>query len=463
MSVRILHYSDIENATDDPQRIGRLTRCLRDHRDDRTLVCGTGDTTSPGLLSIETGGEHAHRFFEAADPDFSVPGNHDFDSGVDRFRDIAAESPQTWLIANLADGDRPVAHDLGVRATAVTTVGTERVGFVGVTDPGTLADHVTSGELTVTDPVAAAEDAVADLPSDLDYVVVLSHAGSRDDDIARIDRVDMVLGGHDHERRADTVAETPVAHPGERGERLTEAELTGEGATATLHDVTEYPVAEDVAGTYRELFTELGLNEMLTDVDSPVGRDRNDRYPETPIGNFVVDSIRWAADADVAVVHPLMLRSGPPLEETVSVGDVRSTTPFDNDLHSTCLDGDELVALFESLASPEFLELDAEVYGHVSGATLSWRRDDDGLELLEATVDGERPDATESYTVAAPSLEFISDGLYPVLTEECIEVDHGSQHDALVGHAREQGIDSEIDGRMQVASDTASGEFRSLR
>lgn len=65
MSIRILHYSDIENATDDPKRIGRLTRCVREHRDDSTLICGTGDTTTPGLLSMETGGEHVFPFFEA--------------------------------------------------------------------------------------------------------------------------------------------------------------------------------------------------------------------------------------------------------------------------------------------------------------------------------------------------------------------------------------------------------------
>jgi 2',3'-cyclic-nucleotide 2'-phosphodiesterase (5'-nucleotidase family) len=462
MTVCFLHYSDIENATDDPQRIGRLTQTLCEHRDDRTLVCGTGDNTAPGLLSMETDGEHIRPFFEAISPDFAAVGNHDFDSGIPAFREIVADSPQTWLVANIHDGDRPVAHDLGVRATATTRVGTERVGLVGVTDPRTLADHVTSGDLTVTDPVAAVEDALSDLAPDCEYRVVLSHAGLRDDKIARIDGVDLVLGGHDHERRADTVAGTPVAHPGERGERLTEAELSGESATVTLHDVTGHPVAEDVAASYRDLFEELGLAETLTHVDSPVGRTRTDRYPETPIGNVVVDAIRWAADADVAVVHPLMLRSGPPLVGEVSVGDVRTTTPFDNDIHSTQLDGEEVVSLFESLESPEFLELDAEVYGHVSGATLSWRRSEDGLTLVDATVDGDQPIASETYTVAAPTLEFFGDKLYPVLGEDRIEADHGSQHDALVGYVREHGIDTEPDGRMQLVEDTTRGEFRSL-
>jgi 2',3'-cyclic-nucleotide 2'-phosphodiesterase (5'-nucleotidase family) len=462
MAVRILQYSDIENATDDPGRIGRLTQALQTRREEDTLVCGTGDTTAPGLLSMETDGEHITPFFEAIEPDFSVPGNHDFDNGVDAFRTVVADSPQQWLVANLRDGDRPLAHDLGVRETATVGVDGERIGLVGVTDPVTLGDHVTTGEVTVTDPVAAAEAAVTDLPADCDHVVVLSHAGGRDDELARIEVVDLVVGGHEHDRRADAVAGTPVAHPGERGERLTEAEL-GDEVTVTLHDVTDAPVEAEMAETYRDLFAEFGLNETVTRVDDSIGRTQTDRYPETPIGNFVVDAIRWVADADVGVVHPLMLRSGPPLTGDVSVGDVRSTTPFDSGIHSTRLDGEELLALFESLDSPDFLDLDGEVYGHVSGATLSWRRDDGGLDLVDATVGGQRPAPSETYVVAAPSLELYSDELYPVLDEDYIEADHGSQHDALVGYAREHGIDSGTDGRMQVIADTADGEFRSLR
>ncbi|WP_267161422.1 bifunctional metallophosphatase/5'-nucleotidase [Halovenus salina] len=333
MPVQVLQYSDIENATDDPERIGRLTRAIQKRRDEDTLVCGTGDTTAPGLLSMETDAEHIGPLFEAIQPDFSVPGNHDFDNGVDAFRDVVADSPQRWLVANLHEDNRPFAHDLGVRETATVRVGTERIGLVGVTDPVTLGDYVTR-ELTVGDPVAAAEAALSDLPVDCDHVVVLSHAGGRDDELANLDGVDLVLGGHEHDRRAGSVAGTPVAHPGERGERLTEATL-GDEVTVTLHDVADYPVAEEIAATYRELFAELGLDETVTRVEDSIGRERADRYPETPIGNFVVDAVRWAAGADVAVVHPLMLRSGPPLSGAVSVGDVRSTAPFDNDIHST--------------------------------------------------------------------------------------------------------------------------------
>lgn len=466
MDLRILHYSDVENATDDPRRIGRLTTCLRERRDDATLVCGTGDTTGPGLLAMETDGQHARPFFEAVNPDFSTVGNHDFDNGADALRSVIDDSPQTWLLANCADGDGTFPADCGVRSTAVATVDadaeTVQVGLVGVTDPVTLAEHSHAEALTITDPVAAVENALEDGLTSNDYVIVLSHAGRRDDDIARLDGVDLVLGGHDHDRRADTVDGTPVVHPGERGELVAEIEFGGDSPTVDLLDVTDFPVAEEVAGSYRQLFGDLGLEETVTSVDEPVSRRRVNRYPESAIGNFVADAFRWAAGADVAICHPLMLRGGPPLEGEVTTGEVRATTPFDNHIHSTTLDGDELVALLEGMGDPSFIPIGLEVFGHVSGARLTWRRTEENLDLVQVTVGDKEPDPTGTYAVAAPSFEFSSD-LYPALASESIEADHGHQHDALVEYARERGIDTGTDGRMATVVDTASGEFRSLR
>jgi len=49
VSLRILHYSDIENAYDEPERIGQLAAVLRARRTPDTLVVGSGDNTGPGV------------------------------------------------------------------------------------------------------------------------------------------------------------------------------------------------------------------------------------------------------------------------------------------------------------------------------------------------------------------------------------------------------------------------------
>lgn len=55
-SIRLLHYSDIENVSDDPEQIGRLADLIDRLRDERTIVAGTGDNTAPGVLSLVTEG-----------------------------------------------------------------------------------------------------------------------------------------------------------------------------------------------------------------------------------------------------------------------------------------------------------------------------------------------------------------------------------------------------------------------
>jgi len=81
MAVRILHYSDLENVYDTPEQAGRLASLLRDRGD--AIAAGSGDNTSPGVLSLVTEGRQALDLYEAVDPDVATFGNHDFDYGAD--------------------------------------------------------------------------------------------------------------------------------------------------------------------------------------------------------------------------------------------------------------------------------------------------------------------------------------------------------------------------------------------
>ncbi len=62
MSVRLLHYSDIENACDDPVRMGRLAGTIQSIRGEDAVVAGTGDNTAPGVLAHYCEGRHVIRF-----------------------------------------------------------------------------------------------------------------------------------------------------------------------------------------------------------------------------------------------------------------------------------------------------------------------------------------------------------------------------------------------------------------
>ena len=193
--VRLLHYSDVENAYDDPERIGRLAGAIAQRRNDETLVLGTGDNTGPGALSLATRGAQSLPFFAAVEPDAETFGNHDFDYGPSRTLELAERSPQPWLTSNVFDGaDRFGSPDVTAPAIERNVDGMS-VGLIGVTDPSTPEMCPPAAELRFEEPIDHVERQCARL--DTDYVVVLSHVGGLDEEIARRTPVDAVLGGID--------------------------------------------------------------------------------------------------------------------------------------------------------------------------------------------------------------------------------------------------------------------------
>jgi 2',3'-cyclic-nucleotide 2'-phosphodiesterase (5'-nucleotidase family) len=95
MPPSLVHYSDVENAYDDPDHVGRLAGTIESLRDEATVVCGTGDNTGPGVLAMVTEGRQSLPFYDAVAPEFETFGNHDFDHGVDAFGESSPTLPSS--------------------------------------------------------------------------------------------------------------------------------------------------------------------------------------------------------------------------------------------------------------------------------------------------------------------------------------------------------------------------------
>lgn len=221
--VRLLQYSDVENAYDDPERIGRLAGLIGALRNEETIVVGTGDNTAPGVLSLVTEGRQALDFFESVKPDVETFGNHDFDHGYEAAHEIIGRSPQTWVSANVFFQGKRFGD---VSPTTIIERSGRRIGFFGVLDPATPSINPKASDLVVEDPVGSAKRAVATLRAqNVDHIVALSHCGAGDDLLARELDIDVILGGHVHSERLEHVSETLCTRPGANGTALIEVEL----------------------------------------------------------------------------------------------------------------------------------------------------------------------------------------------------------------------------------------------
>ncbi|MFC4359162.1 bifunctional metallophosphatase/5'-nucleotidase [Halobium salinum] len=457
--VRLLHYSDIENVYDDPERAGRLAGRLRDLDGEDALVVGTGDDTAPGVLALVARGGQALDFFEAVDARVETFGNHDFDFGVARARQLAGDAPQTWVSANVRDedGDR-FGADVGVVPWTVEEVAGERVGLFGLTDPATPSINPMATDLTFTDPYEAAAEAVDALRErGVDHVVCCSHLGAGDDELARRFDLDAVLGGHVHSERAEHVDGTLCTRPGVNGHVVLEVELgsTGDGnddsgrATATRHPAAGAPVDERLAAALEARMAESGLRAVVATVDDPIERTEETVFGgECRIGNLVADAYRWAADADVGIQNSGGVRTGPALAGEVTTGDLVSVLPFEEHVVVAELTGRELEAVFREFAGArlDFGEPDWW-HGHVSGAELVW--DDTAGELVAARVGGDPVDPEATYRVATSEYLLHTDHELPTLGARHRAGEYGIQHEVLAAYVRETGAAVDVEGRMR--------------
>jgi 2',3'-cyclic-nucleotide 2'-phosphodiesterase (5'-nucleotidase family) len=451
MPVRLLHYADVENACDDPVRMGRLAGTIRSLDGDDAVVVGSGDDTGPGVLAHHHEGRQALPFFRAVGTDLETFGNHDFDFGPEATLDVVEQSPQEWVVANLHEDDETSdatgERFAGANRWTVLERAGHRVGVVGVVDPATPDIAVGAEDLTVSDPVEAVRAAARDLGDEVDHLVVLAHLrGDLESDVAAVDGIDAVLGGHVHRERHDRVDGTLVVRPGANGQVVWEVELDGDGpATATRHETAEGPIDETVADALRERLAELGLREVVATVEEPIHREPERRTRgESRVGNLVADAYRWATDADVGFAHNGGLREGRPLAGEVTAGEVASVTPFGGGVHVLELSGEQLRDLLAFAFRPD---RDDDLVWHCDVSGMAVEYDPAAGELLSVAVGGEPLAPDGEYTLATDAYVPYSDA-WPVPLAASVDT-FGKQFEVLADHAREVGVDVQLEGRLR--------------
>ena len=453
MPPRLLHYSDLENVYDTPEAAGRIATLLRTHDGPDALLAGSGDNTSPGVLSLVTEGRQSLVLYDAVQPDVETFGNHDFDYGPDATLDVVRDSPQTWVSSNTyhptADGtlERFGLGD-GVVPHTIEDVDGVRVGFLGVLDAATPSVNPMTGDLATTDPIEAAGEAVSELrAAGADYVVALSHLGRGDEDLADAVDLDAVLGGHVPAERIEHHDGTLLTRPGSGGHTVLEIDL--ETSAVTRREAADYEVDTSVAEELRTRMADAGLDEVVGHVDTPIERTEETLFHgESRAGNFVADAYRWAADADVALQNAGGVRDGPAIAGDVTIADLISLIPFDEPVGVARLTGRELRDVLADARTSDLGFAEPHWWhAHVSGATITWNHDSD--ELHRVHVDGEPLDPDATYTLATSDYLFHTRDEFPALDATHRVDSLAVQHEVLAAYAREHGIDPQLEGRIR--------------
>jgi 2',3'-cyclic-nucleotide 2'-phosphodiesterase (5'-nucleotidase family) len=280
----------------------------------RILFVLAGDVLSPSVLSKYYSGRQMIEAFNAAKLDYATFGNHDFDIEVDTLAAMIGASKFKWVSSNctLANGS-PIPKVLPWDTLRVSG---HKVGLFGLTLQGPYRP-----EIRCTDPDSAAKRIVETLTAEgADLIVALSHQSvSADRDLlVREGRIDLVLGGHEHEALDSTVSGRHVVKADANSETAQFITLWGgkgswRQAIGLVQIDASLPADTAVAKVVKEwndsLKQRLGPEQTVGTTAAPIDPTVSlSRRRESMLGDLVTDAMRAGTGADVALLNSGTLR-----------------------------------------------------------------------------------------------------------------------------------------------------------
>ena len=156
--VTLLHFTDIYNLPSRRWRepvggAARLQTLLESYAHADPLVLFSGDALSPSLESQATKGSHMLDALNKLGVSAAVPGNHEFDFGLENFEEQVGRSSFPWVLSNLVQQKTGLPPSGVVPHLVVESHG-HRVGLMGLVGDWMWKQVATRGETFVhTDPV----------------------------------------------------------------------------------------------------------------------------------------------------------------------------------------------------------------------------------------------------------------------------------------------------------------------
>ncbi|MBM6938963.1 5'-nucleotidase C-terminal domain-containing protein [Pseudoflavonifractor phocaeensis] len=525
----ILHTNDvhcgIDQAADDSGAVTNLgyatVAAYKDKMEqtygaENVTLVDAGDAIQGGPIGTLSKGSYIVDIMNQVGYDLAIPGNHEFDYGMDNFLTLAKEQAQyTYLCANLTDLEGNPVLD----AYKLVEYGDVTVGYVGIDTPESFTKSTPTyfqdaeGNYIYSfaqgnegkdlyDAVQNAVDAAA--KAGADYVVAIGHLGNEGSTdvwtsksvIANTTGIDVFIDGHSHESYEETVknADGEDVYLAQTGTKLASIgqvvidTATGDITCSLVSDFTEADAetADFIAKINDEFADVLQKVVAKTDVAlttlDPVTGERAVRSAETNLGDLCADAYRAMLGADIAFVN------GGGIRADIAAGDITyeaiiNVHPFGNEACLVETTGQDILDALEMGARlcPEenggFLQVSGLTYtidttipsSVVLNDESEFVKVDGAYRVKDVMVGGEPLDLNKTYTLASHNymLKSGGDGFVmfkdDTLLQDSVMIDNAvlinyivDKLDGVVGEAY---ANPTGDGRITVVTEAASGNW----
>ncbi len=391
--IMILYTSDIHCGIDEGFGYAGLEQICKYEQEKgyEVILVDDGDNIQGDPLGLLTKGDALIDLMNKMGYSVAIPGNHEFDYGVDNFLSLAEKAQFKYISCNFQYKGENVFDPYVIRE-----IGGRKIGFVGVTTPTTItASKPTlfedeNGEFvysflqdeTGEGVYNAVQSAVDNARKEgAEYVIVLGHLGNEEqcrpwtyaDVISHTNGIDAFLDGHSHD--TDQVImknkdgkEVPRSACGTKMQHIGWCRIPAEGeVTAGIYSWTLDDSAPEVLGIENEMSTavkeargsiskllegKIAVSEQEMTIYDPVavdpewGKVRMIRRAETNLGDLCTDAYRFVTGADIALLGGGGIRVSIPAGD-VTMKNMYEVFPFGNEICVVQATGQQILDALE--------------------------------------------------------------------------------------------------------------------
>ena len=391
--IMILYTSDIHCGIDEGFGYAGLEQILKYEQEKgyEVILVDDGDNIQGDPLGLLTKGDALIDLMNKMGYSVAIPGNHEFDYGVDNFLSLAEKAQFKYISCNFQYKGENVFDPYVIRE-----IGGRKIGFVGVTTPTTItASKPTlfedeNGEFvysflqdeTGEGVYNAVQSAVDNARKEgAEYVIVLGHMGNEEqcrpwtyaDVISHTNGIDAFLDGHSHD--TDQVImknkdgkEVPRSACGTKMQHIGWCRIPAEGeVTAGIYSWTLDDSAPEVLGIENEMSAavkeargsiskllegKIAVSEQEMTIYDPVavdpewGKVRMIRRAETNLGDLCTDAYRFMTGADIALLGGGGIRVSIPAGD-VTMKNMYEVFPFGNEICVVQATGQQILDALE--------------------------------------------------------------------------------------------------------------------
>ena len=438
--ITILHTNDVHCDYEKYAKVATLHKSA-------DLLVDAGDHVQGGVIGTLSKGEYIVDIMNYLKYDAAVPGNHEFDYGMDQFLHIAKDlAKYPYISANFTGKDGKPYFD----AYKMFEVKGVKVAFVGVCTPETFTKSTptyfqdANGNYIYgfcegnngADLYKAVQKAIdAAKAAGADYVIGLGHLGIDEQSspwmskevIANTTGFDAFIDGHSHSTFSETIKdksgkEVVFEQTGTKLANVGKLTIKTDGTIA--HENIDLSAVEEDADAKAYI---AGITEKFDALQKKVvakttvtlttkGADgkRAVRSAETNLGDLCADAYRLLLGADVAFVNGGGVRADINAGD-ITYGDIINVHPFGNSACLVEVTGQQLKDALElgSAAYPGesggFLQVSGLIYtinadipsSVVKNDKSEFVKVDGAYRVSDIMVGGQPLDVNKTYTLAS--------------------------------------------------------------